>query len=365
MTRIMIAPGRYVQGAGAMNEVGKHVALLGKKALVLGGKRGLDSVKDAMKKSFSENGIEYFEEHFGGECCDQEIDRLTAIAKQSGADVIVGVGGGKALDTAKAVAEYMKVPVASIPTIAATDAPCSALAVIYTPEGVFERYFVLPHNPNLVLVDTNIIAKAPTRLLVSGMGDALATWFEAEACSFTKAPNMPGGEGTAAALALAKLCYELLLEYGLDAKIACEAHAVTPALEKIVEANTLLSGLGFESSGLAAAHAVHDGLTVLEETHKFYHGEKVSFGTLTQLVLQDADPDTIYEVLDFACSIGLPVTLKQLGLKDVSYEKLLPAAKAACAEGTTMANMPFKVTPEMVVNAMLGADALGRAFLEE
>jgi len=157
----------------------------------------------------------------------------------------------------------------------------------------------------------------------------------------------------------------LLLEYGLDAKIACEAHAVTPALEKIVEANTLLSGLGFESSGLAAAHAVHDGLTVLEETHKFYHGEKVSFGTLAQLVLQDADPDTIYEVLDFACSIGLPVTLKQLGLKDVSYEKLLPAAEAACAEGTTMANMPFKVTPDMVVNAMLGADALGRAFLEE
>ncbi len=166
-------------------------------------------------------------------------------------------------------------------------------------------------------------------------------------------------------MALAKLCYELLFEYGLDAKIACEAHAITPALEKVVEANTLLSGLGFESSGLAAAHAVHDGLTVLEETHKFYHGEKVSFGTLTQLVLQDMDPDTIYEVLDFACSIGLPVTLRQLGLKEVSYEKLLPAAKAACAEGTTMANMPFKVTPEMVVNAMLGADALGRAFLEE
>jgi glycerol dehydrogenase len=364
MTRIMIAPGRYVQGAGAMNEVGKHVALLGTKVLVLGGRRGLNSVREEMKKSFSEHGIEYFEEHFGGECCDQEIDRLTEIGREKGVNVLVGVGGGKALDTAKAVAEYLKVPVATIPTIAATDAPCSALSVIYTSDGVFERYFVLPSNPNLVLVDTDIIAKAPTRLLVSGMGDALATWFEAEACSFTKAPNMPGGEGTSAALALAKLCYDLLLEYGLNAKIACEAHAVTPALEKIVEANTLLSGLGFESSGLAAAHAVHDGLTVLEETHQFYHGEKVSFGTLTQLVLQDADPDTIYEGLDFACSIGLPVTLKQLGLAGASFEKLLPAAEAACAEGTTMANMPFKVTPSMVVNAMLGADALGRAFLK-
>jgi len=347
-----------------MNEVGKHVALLGTKVLVLGGRRGLNSVREEMKKSFSEHGIEYFEEHFGGECCDQEIDRLTEIGREKGVNVLVGVGGGKALDTAKAVAEYLKVPVATIPTIAATDAPCSALSVIYTSDGVFERYFVLPSNPNLVLVDTDIIAKAPTRLLVSGMGDALATWFEAEACSFTKAPNMPGGEGTSAALALAKLCYDLLLEYGLNAKIACEAHAVTPALEKIVEANTLLSGLGFESSGLAAAHAVHDGLTVLEETHQFYHGEKVSFGTLTQLVLQDADPDTIYEVLDFACSIGLPVTLKQLGLAGASFEKLLPAAEAACAEGTTMANMPFKVTPSMVVNAMLGADALGRAFLK-
>jgi glycerol dehydrogenase len=365
MARIMIAPGRYVQGAGAMNEVGKHVALFGSKALVIGGKRGLGSVREAMKRSFSENGIEYLEELFGGECCDSEIDRITKLGREKDIDIMVGVGGGKALDTAKAVAEYLKVPVAVIPTIAATDAPCSALAVIYTQDGVFERYFVLPQNPNLVLVDTDIIAKAPSRFLVSGMGDALATWFEAEACSLTKAPNMPGGEGTSAALSLAKLCYEILLEYGMDAKIACEAHAITPALEKVVEANTLLSGLGFESSGLAAAHAVHDGLTVLEETHKFYHGEKVSFGTLTQLVLQDMDPDTIYEVLDFACSIGLPVTLRQLGLKEVSYEKLLPAAKAACAEGTTMANMPFKVTPEMVVNAMLGADALGRAFLEE
>ncbi len=196
MARIMIAPGRYVQGAGAMNEVGKHVALFGSKALVIGGKRGLGSVREAMKRSFSENGIEYLEELFGGECCDSEIDRITKLGREKDIDIMVGVGGGKALDTAKAVAEYLKVPVAVIPTIAATDAPCSALAVIYTPEGVFERYFVLPHNPNLVLVDTNIIAKAPTRLLVSGMGDALATWFEAEACSFTKAPNMPGGEGT-------------------------------------------------------------------------------------------------------------------------------------------------------------------------
>lgn len=358
--KVMIAPGRYVQGAGAVREAGAHVALLGKKALVVGGKRGLESVRaKSMPESFAEHGIGYVEIPFGGECSRQEITRLTDLAKRNGTDVVVAAGGGKAIDTAKAAAYELKQPVAIVPTIAATDAPCSALSVVYTAYGVFESYLVLPRNPDLVLMDSEIIAEAPVRLLVSGMGDALATVFEARACLAKRAPNMPGGQQTASAMALAELCYDILMNNGTEAVAACRAHAVTPALDKVIEANTLLSGIGFESAGLAASHAVHNGLTVLEETHPYYHGEKVAWGVLTQLVLEDYPRETVRGIMDFCREVGLPTTLKELGLASTA-EALRPAAEAACAPGETMHNMPFTVTPDMTLAAMLGADALGR-----
>lgn len=359
--KILIAPGRYVQGVGAVREAGRHVALLGERALVVGGRRGLESVRaKGLEESFKENGVEYIEELFKGECSREEITRLGKIASEKNADVIVAAGGGKAIDTAKAVAYELKLPAVVIPTIAATDAPCSALSVIYTPDGVFESYLVLPRNPDLVVMDSQIIADAPVRLLISGMGDALATLFEARSCYMKKAPNMPGGTQTESAMALAELCYNILMNNGIEAAIACSAHAVTPALDKVIEANTLLSGMGFESAGLAAAHAVHNGLTVLKETHPFYHGEKVAFGTLTQLILEDYPREKIREALNFCYTLGLPITLAQLGVMDASPDRLRPAAEAACAAGETIHNTPFAVTPDMVLGAMLGADALGR-----
>ncbi|QNB47997.1 iron-containing alcohol dehydrogenase [Thermanaerosceptrum fracticalcis] len=364
MIKVMIAPSRYVQGPGALKELGKHCALLGKKGLVTGGTRGISSTKDVIEQSMAQSGVEVIFEKFNGECSKKEITRLKELAEGEGADFIVGVGGGKALDTAKAVAYYMKKPVVIIPTIAATDAPCSALSVIYTEDGVFEEYLVLPTNPDLVLVDTAIIAEAPVRLLVSGMGDALATWFEADACAKAFAGNIPGGNSTAAALALAKLCYDILLEYGLQAKLAVENGVATPAVEKIVEANTLLSGLGFESSGLAAAHAVHNGLTVLESTHHAYHGEKVAFGTLVQLVLEERSTEEINEVVNFCIDVGLPVTLEQIGVLEIKKEEIRKVAEAATAPGETIHNEPFPVDADKVYAAILTADAIGRLALK-
>ena len=176
-----------------------------------------------------------------------------------------------------------------MPTIASTDAPCSALSVIYSDQGVFERYLFLPANPNMVLVDTAVVSAAPVRLLVAGMGDALATYFEARACEASGATNCVGGRTTLAAMGLARLCYDTLMENGVKAKLAVEQKVCTKAVEHVIEANTYLSGLGFESGGLAGAHAIHNGLTAIPETHKMYHGEKVAFGTLVQLVLENGD----------------------------------------------------------------------------
>ncbi|ACR79227.1 MULTISPECIES: glycerol dehydrogenase [Kosmotoga] len=359
MISTTIFPGRYVQGSGALERLGSEMVRFGKKGFVICDSFVLENLLPDFRQSM-EQSLEVVVEKFGGECSDEEISRLADLAKGAGCELIVGIGGGKTLDTAKAVAYELKLPVVIVPTLASTDAPCSALSVIYTPNGEFKRYLILPKNPDLVLVDTKIIAQAPARFLVSGMGDALATWFEAESCMKKYAKNMTGNVGSMTAYALAKLCYETLLEYGVAAKSSCEANAVTPALEHIVEANTLLSGLGFESGGLAAAHAIHNGLTVLEQTHKYYHGEKVAFGTLTSLFLTDKPREIIDEVYSFCESVGLPTTLADIGLDGVSDEELMKVAEAACAEGETIHNEPIPVTPEAVYSAIKTADAEGK-----
>ena len=189
--------------------------------------------------------------------------------------------------------------------------------------------------------------------------------FEARACSRSGATTMAGGKCTQAALALAELCYNTLLEEGEKAMLAAEQHVVTPALERVVEANTYLSGVGFESGGLAAAHAIHNGMTAIPDAHHYYHGEKVAFGTLTQLVLENAPVDEIETVAALCHSVGLPITLAQLDIKGDIPTKMRLVAEAACAEGETIHNMPGGVDSDQVYAALLVADQYGQRFLQE
>ena len=167
-----------------------------------------------------------------------------------------------------------------------------------------------------------------------------------------------------AAMALARLCYDTLMADGRKAAVAAKAGACTKALENIVEANTYLSGIGFESGGLAGAHAIHNGLTAIPETHAFYHGEKVAFGTLVQLVLEDEHFGQIQEVVRFCTDVGLPTTLADLGIAEIKPEQIHAVAELACAPSDTLGNMPFAVTPDAVYDAILGADAIGRKYKE-
>ena len=359
MKKVMIAPGKYIQGEGELLNIGSYVKQYGKKLLLVASKDDQKRVQHLLDEAQKTADFEIVSGAFNEESTKKEIERLVEVMKATGCDAVAGLGGGKALDTSKAVSYYTKKPNIIIPTIASTDAPCSSLAIIYNEKSEFEGYMNLGKNPEIVLVDTGIIANAPVRFLVSGMGDALSTYFEARTCARSYAKNIPGGMSTKAALAIAKQCFDTLMEDSLKAKAACENSVVTQSLENIIEANILLSGIGFESSGLAAAHAIHDGLTHLEETHKYFHGEKVAFGVLVHLVLENAPQAEIDQVLSYNRSVGLPTCLKDVGVIPTE-EKIMKVANGAVAEGETMVNMPFEVTAKDVYSAILAADSLGR-----
>ncbi len=374
MRKAFICPTKYVQGEDELLNLGYFVKTFGKKALLIAHKDDVARVQDKLDKTAAQYKVEFVTANFSGECSRQEVARLQQLAKDNKCACTIGLGGGKAIDTAKCVAKGEALIIC--PTIAATDAPTSHSAVLYTPDGAFDDYAYFKQSPSVILIDTSVIAKAPVRFLVSGMGDALSTYFEARAnvqsfcdvnaglpCGADRKKGTLLARGTKAAFALATLCYETLLADGYKAKLACESNVVTPALENIIETNILLSGLGFESGGLAAAHAIHDGLTVLEETHKYFHGEKVAFGTLCQLVLENASDEEINTVIGFCLEVGLPVCLEDIGVHDIG-DRLMEVANKACIPDESIHFMPFPVTPESVAAAILAADKLGREAKE-
>ncbi|NCY02990.1 MAG: iron-containing alcohol dehydrogenase, partial [Planctomycetia bacterium] len=252
-----------------------------------------------------------------------------------------------------AAAAALRLPFVACPTVASTDAATSGLSVVYDAAGAVESSRIFDRNPDLVLVDSGVIARAPPRYLVAGMGDALSTHYEARAAAAGR-----DGEVTAAALALARLCRETVLADGAAALADVRAGRLTPAVERIIEAATLLSGIGFESGGLAAAHAVHDGLTALPATRAALHGEKVAFGTLVQIVL-DGTPAEFAEAAEFCRAVGLPLTLDDLGLPAATTADVEAIAARACRPGTSMHNLPRPVTAAEVADAIREADRRG------
>jgi glycerol dehydrogenase len=353
------SPGKYIQGQGELNNLSKYTDVYGKNISVVIDGFLFDDIKERIGKIYQEDRNINFVK-FGGECSVREINRFKLESEEFESNVIIGIGGGKTLDTAKAVSGELSIPVIIIPTSASTDAPTSALTVIYTDEGIHSDFICHKKNPDIVLVDTDIICKAPVRLLVSGMGDALATYFEALANEASDTANYVG-EGyrrTKLGMMIAKLSYDTLIEKGLHAKIAAENGCCTEAFEDVVEANILLSGLGFENTGCAGAHGIHTGLTELPEANPYFHGEKVAFGTLCQLVLENKSSKLIDEVMDFCVSVGLPVTLGELGIED-NDDNIRIVAEHSVKE---ILSEPFTITKESVFNSIKTANGLGKMF---
>lgn len=361
MKQIFGSCGRYIQGYGELCNLRNYVAHMGKRFLILASRRSLKTLRAQIEAGFAEDFSLTFAE-FGGESSRKEAARLLELAQSFQADAIVGLGGGKVLDTAKAVSEYAGIPVVVVPTIAASDAATSATALLYNDEGTEVVDCVnLSYSPAIVLVDTKIILEAPTRFLVAGMGDALSTYLGARVSAAGYKENYFGGLWTHTSLEIAKLSYQLLMQYGRQAKIASEQKALTDAFNTIVEVNTLMSGLGFENNGSATDHAFFFGMLALPRyTEHALHGEGVAFSSCCQLVLEGAPSETLDEVFRFCTDVGLPVTFEQLGLRDVTEDDLGVMARSMLQRPISH---PFEVTEQTLVGAYKTADAIGRSYL--
>jgi len=363
--RSVISPGRYVQGAGAITRLGEFLAPIGSSPLIVSDDVVWGFVGHDVESTLSAAGLPVRREAFGGIPSAREIDRLVGVIRDTKADVVVAVGGGSTIDAVKASGFLAGIRWVTVPTVASTDAPTSALAVVYTEDGAFEEYRFFPRNPDLVLVDSQIVANAPVAFLAAGVGDALATWLEARATSRSNSLTMAGGLPTLTGTALAQLSWEVLWDNALPALDAVRDHVVTPAVEKVIEANTLLSGLGFESGGLAAAHAVHNGLTVAPQTHGLAHGQKVNIGSLTQLILEGAPTSDIADFIEFTTRVGLPTTLTEIGLSADDDSELRQIASAATVPSETIHSMPFEVRPADVASALKSLERFARRVREE
>jgi glycerol dehydrogenase len=358
MMRSFVSPPRYIQTAGALEQLGSNVDRHGTDALLVTDEVVHDVIIDTVEKTFSRTRAEYRVALFDGECTERELTRLSEIAREWKSDVIVGAGGGKAIDVAKGVRGRTGGALVSLPTIASTDAPTSGISVVYSDDGRVVGGIVHDRHPDVVLVDTEIVATAPTRWFVSGIGDALATRFEAAATVESSGRTVTGGSPTRAGVALAEECYDVLRTHALAAVHAVDDGVVTEAVEETTEAIILLSGLGFENGGLAAAHAIHDGIAATVETGAT-HGEKVCLGLLAQLVLEERSDEEIRDVARFASELGLPVTLDAIAISPSHVEAI---AEAARDDNTTIGNQPGDPTSADIERALLAADEFGHSL---
>jgi glycerol dehydrogenase len=342
----------YRQGPGILDELGEFVRAYGRTGLIVADSHVRSLFELRIVNSCSRHGVQLVSCDFSGESSIEQIELLTGIARNERCEFVVGFGGGKAQDVAKGVKKGLGIPVVIVPTIASNDAATSRLAITYTNDGKFVGPIFLDTNPDAVFVDSTIVSAAPIRYLISGIGDALSTYFEADQCRASGAVNFFDARPTRTSLVIAKACYETIREHAPEAVRALREHRPSASIEDVIEANVLMSGLGFEGCGVAAAHAIAQGFTLIDSLHGNLHGEEVAVALLSQLVLENRDDDFLKSMIQFYREVGIPASLRELGLVEPSNEILIRIATYACRPKSRIYNMNRSITVGDVVDAM-------------
>jgi glycerol dehydrogenase-like iron-containing ADH family enzyme len=359
MISLSVAPGRVLRGKHALSEGIEYILKLGQRPLLIGGSYSL--ALSQLQVLVERPELEIAQIGYTPDCCEASLDRLIQATSAHQADLIIGIGGGKCLDTAKLVAHRCQLPIVTIPTTAATCAAWTALSNIYTESGAFLSDVSLAKCPDLLILDYGIVATAPPRTLVAGIGDAIAKWYEASVSSGHSSQTL-----LIAAVQQARVLRDILFQKSA----AATADPGGADWQEVVDATVLLAGviggLGGAQCRTVAAHAVHNGLTHLPGSHHALHGEKVAYGILVQLRLQEMlQGDRLAstaraQLLDFYTEIGLPKTLADLGLSEITIAQLHHAATLACQPDSDLHRLPFAVAPEQLVAAMVSTTIIER-----
>lgn len=361
-TRTFGSVRRYIQGPGEIDHLKKYTKPFGDKIYILISIGLFEQLKTRLESIYCEEGDCVCYDDFSGEITSAKISQKTQTAKNHGAELIVAIGGGKVMDAAKIIAKENDVPVVLVPSIASTDAPVASMSAVFTEAGEQEGIVLLRDCPDVVLVDSRLIVEAPVRYFIAGVGDALATCFEAKLSMMSDSPNFVSGGNryTLAGLAICETCEKTIMDKAEAAVMAVKQHLCTPDVEDVIEANTLLSGLGFINVGLCGAHATNTGLTALVETQGTLHGELVAFGIIVQRVIEQRPLDEIADLISFMQRIGLPTTLEELGIKEMTSEMLdCVTAKALSGFWT---RYPFHISKQTLSDAIIMANTLGHKF---
>ncbi|CEG26930.1 iron-containing alcohol dehydrogenase family protein [Bacillus sp. B-jedd] len=347
------APNYYVCEKGILKRLPSLLASHGlKKPLLLTGRKSWDSAK-----AYFPTEVDFRQEIYRGECSPEEIERIGGLVQKGNHDAIIAIGGGKVLDLTKASGDIASVPFLLIPTLAATCAAWTPLSVIYDNSGRFLHYTIFKGSALAVLVEPAIIAASPPAYLRAGIGDTLAKWYEADALlKPVKNWSMPMQIAREAAF----VCKTNLLSFGKQALEANEAGKVTPELVQVCETNIMAGGMvggfGDRFGRIAGAHSIHNALTHLSETHNVLHGDKVAYGILVQLLLEERIEEVL-ELLPFYKEIALPYSLKTLGVLD--FEKAAKViATNALAPGESIHFMGIPLTEEKLAGSILYLERL-------
>lgn len=354
------SPGKYIQGPGEFDNLYRWVKIYGDCAMAVLDPFFYQDYSKRLIEQFESQGMHIYCTEFHGQTNTAELDRLAAIVEtyQVRPSAYIGMGGGKSCDMAKALAGRLGGAMIVVPTAISTDAPTTTHSVFYNDEGM-PYSLIHTKNPEFVIVDTDITVNSPVHMFVSGMGDALATYIEGRAAyAHNNVNNICGGmyRSTLAGRAIAKLAFDTLMEKGRDAYYAAKNHIRTAAYEDVAEANTLLSGVGFENTAASISHGIEMMLHSLD-TIPLMHGTGVGYGVLIQLLTENTPPAEFEKVYSLCYDVGLPVCMEDLGIRENKSENARKLAEKTASGTWVSHNVPFYVDADILYNAILYLDA--------